>query len=122
MRPGSERGLRVESHGPLRAGDATFHSGWTLHRAAPNPTSILRPVMTVIYLAEGARVTGLEHPSRRLDRAAYLPGCEAGEPAVSLLCPLLWPRPPGEPPELPHLDRAYWSRVLDAAREAGALR
>jgi len=118
----AERGLRVESHGPLRAGDATFHTGWTLHRASANPTATLRPVMTVIYFADGARLTGLEHPSRRLDRAAYLPGCEPGETAASPLCPRLWPRPPGAPPEPPHLGRDYWERVLDAAREAGALR
>ena len=35
-------------HGDLRAGDATFHRGWTLHSAPPNRTGALRPVMTIL--------------------------------------------------------------------------
>src|SRR6185295_14989007 len=34
---------------PLRAGDATFHSGRTLHSARPNLSPARREVMTVIY-------------------------------------------------------------------------
>ena len=37
----------------MKAGDATFHSGLTLHRAPGNPTDRVRAVMTVIYIAEG---------------------------------------------------------------------
>src|SRR3954447_12027946 len=46
-----ERGLKLETHGALRAGDATFHAGWMLHSAPPNPTNQMRPVMTIIYFA-----------------------------------------------------------------------
>lgn len=74
----AEHGLAVESHEPMAAGDATFHAGWTLHRAGPNRTDRMREAMTVIYYADGARVGPLDHPSRRLDRDLWLRGCEPG--------------------------------------------
>ena len=40
----------------MAAGDATFHNGWTLHRAPANPTDQMRCVMTVIFMPDGARV------------------------------------------------------------------
>ncbi len=52
----AERGLPVETHGAAAAGDATFHAGWVLHCAPPNPSGNLRAVMTVIYFADGLRV------------------------------------------------------------------
>ena len=78
--------------GPERfaPGDATFHAGWTLHRAPPNRTERMREVMTVIYFADGARVGPLDHPNRRFDRDAWLPGCEPGQPAASPKNPVLW--------------------------------
>ncbi len=53
----------VESRGypvvsaPMRAGDATFHSGWTLHCAPGNRTGLMREVMTVIYFADGGVIS-----------------------------------------------------------------
>lgn len=41
----------------LSAGDATFHDGWTLHKAPGNSTNRVREVMTIIYYADAARVT-----------------------------------------------------------------
>src|SRR4051794_27180323 len=57
-----ERGLTLETHGPLRAGEAPFQAGWTLRGAPANPTDDMRPVMTVIYFADGARVTPADLP------------------------------------------------------------
>ena len=37
---------------PLKAGDATFHSGLTFHGAANNQTDQMREAMTVIYLKD----------------------------------------------------------------------
>jgi len=85
-----ERALQVEGPGALRAGDATFHSGWTLHRAPGNSSGQMREVMTVIYFADGTRVGPLDHESRRFDRNVWLPGCEPGEPAASRLNPVLY--------------------------------
>jgi ectoine hydroxylase-related dioxygenase (phytanoyl-CoA dioxygenase family) len=86
------RGLTPESHGALRAGDATFHAGWTLHSAAPNPTGTMRPVMTVIYFADGTKVCEPSGPFQRFDLQTWLDGCTPGEPAAGHLNPLLWTR------------------------------
>src|ERR671923_293506 len=79
----SERGLQVQAHGPLRAGDATFHAGWTLHKALPNPTSQMREVMTIIYLADGTRVGDVSSEARRADLAKWFPGLGPGDLADS---------------------------------------
>lgn len=38
---------------PLKAGDATFHSGLTFHGAGNNQTTEMREAMTVIYIKDG---------------------------------------------------------------------
>jgi len=85
-------GLATETHGPLQAGDATFHRGWTLHRAPANPTRYMRPVMTVIYFADGARVSHDLSGARAFDHRFWLDSIPAGELANGRLNPVLWPR------------------------------
>jgi ectoine hydroxylase-related dioxygenase (phytanoyl-CoA dioxygenase family) len=85
-------GLPCETHGALAAGDATFHAGWTLHRAGPNPTDRMRPVMTVIYVADGARVAPAIRPEQELDHRFYLPGTKPGDLAATGRNPLIWTR------------------------------
>jgi hypothetical protein len=85
-----ERGLPTTRVGPLHAGDATFHSGWTLHSAPPNLTDTMREVMTVIYYADGTRVGALDHRNRRFDRDTWLAGCEPGELAAGPLNHVLY--------------------------------
>jgi ectoine hydroxylase-related dioxygenase (phytanoyl-CoA dioxygenase family) len=87
----SERNLEVHTHGALAAGDATFHHGWILHAAPPNPTGHLRAVMTVIYYADGTKIVDPVPPYQQMDLQAWLPGCEPGGPAVSYRNPLVWP-------------------------------
>jgi len=88
----TEQGLARSTHGAMAAGDATFHTGWTLHSAGANPTDRVRPVMTVIYFADGTQVIPeIDDVYRRLDLMLWLPGCEPGDPAVSEKNPLLWP-------------------------------
>src|SRR5579863_4184784 len=41
----------------MKAGDATFHRGFTIHNAPGNNSKKMREVMTIIYLADGARVS-----------------------------------------------------------------
>ncbi len=83
--------LPEHTYGALRAGDATFHAGWMLHRAGPNPTAQMRPVMTVIYFADGARVSEPDSVYQQFDLATWLPGLQPGDVAASRLNPRLWP-------------------------------
>ena len=82
-----DNGLALDTHGTLAAGDATFHAGWTLHGAPPNPTGTLRSVMTVIYIADGLRVVEPDHPYRAFDLKTWLPGVQPGELAASEINP-----------------------------------
>ena len=86
----ADRGLALDTHGALDAGDATFHAGWTLHSAGPNPTVTDRPVITVIYVADGARLTR-PTPQQELDLRLWAPGAEPGDLLATELNPLLWP-------------------------------
>jgi ectoine hydroxylase-related dioxygenase (phytanoyl-CoA dioxygenase family) len=85
-----EHGLRVETHGALAAGDATFHAGWTLHCAPANPTANMRPVMTVIYVADGARVAEPRSPFQEFDLKMWLPGLAPGDLVDTEKNPLVW--------------------------------
>lgn len=86
----AERGFTIDGPTVMRAGDATFHSGWTLHGAPPNGTDRAREVMTMIYFADGTRIGGSDHPTRAFDLAAWLPGLREGDVAASAINPLLW--------------------------------
>jgi hypothetical protein len=87
----AERGLDVETHGALAAGDTTWHSGWMLHSAPANPSSNMRSVMTVIYVADGARVGPADTPARQDDLGWWLPGLDEGDLVASALNPVVYP-------------------------------
>jgi ectoine hydroxylase-related dioxygenase (phytanoyl-CoA dioxygenase family) len=87
----TERKFSISQPAAMRAGDATFHSGWTLHNATPNTTGKMREVMTIIYFADGARVCEPDNPGRVKDLATWLPGCKVGETAASKINPVLYP-------------------------------
>ena len=83
-------GFELVSYAPMRAGDASFHAGWTLHGAPANETTMMRSVMTVIYFADGARVGALDSPMRENDNALWLDSRRSGELAASPMNPLIW--------------------------------
>jgi hypothetical protein len=87
-----ELGLPVETYGALHAGDATFHLGWTLHRAPANSSDRMRSVMTVIYFDADAVVGPLDSPFREFDNRVWLAGAPTGSPAAGPLNPVLWSR------------------------------
>ncbi|HZP82941.1 MAG TPA: hypothetical protein VFB21_14980 [Chthonomonadaceae bacterium] len=85
-----ERGFPVV-HDAMRAGDATFHAGWTLHSAPGNASDTAREVMTIIYYADGVRIMDpIDNPARQADCNQIFPGVKAGELAVSSMTPLLY--------------------------------
>ncbi len=49
---------------PLKAGEATFHSGLVYHGAGPNKTDQMREGMTVIYIADGLRFDARDERNR----------------------------------------------------------
>ena len=80
------------SYSPMRAGDASFHAGWALHGAPANETATMRSVMTIIYFADGTRVSEIDSPMRRADNEMWLGSLPTGALAASPLNPLLWSR------------------------------
>lgn len=86
----ADKGLSVVNHGDMRAGDATFHYGWTLHAALKNSTPRMRDVMTIIYYADGTRIGAVDNQNRQNDLDAWLPGCVPGGAAASPINPLLY--------------------------------
>lgn len=86
----AERGYPIVESGAMRAGDATFHSGWVLHGAPGNTSATMREVMTVIYFADGVRVGSADNTSRQNDLATWLPGLKPGDMAASELNPLVY--------------------------------
>lgn len=86
-----ESGYRLSTE-PMRAGDATFHAGWTLHAAPGNAGNVRREVMTIIYYADGLRAMEPDNPNRQNDLETWLPGVRPGALAASPLNPVLYRR------------------------------
>ncbi|HEX8550444.1 MAG TPA: phytanoyl-CoA dioxygenase family protein [Abditibacteriaceae bacterium] len=88
----ADNGYRLQEPQAMRAGDASFHSGWTLHAAPGNASPDMRSVMTVIYFADGTRVTRPDHAARKNDLKQWLPCLAPGDLAASELNPLVYSR------------------------------
>ncbi len=86
----------IRNHGiptpsyPMSAGDATFHSGDTLHSALENSTTRRREVLTIIYYADETRIMVPDHAHRWADLKEFLPGLNPGDFAASELNPVLY--------------------------------
>jgi len=85
-----ERNFRLVETGAINAGDATFHSGWTLHGAQPNTSPMMREVMTIIYFGDGAHVTAPESEGQRSDLHTWFQGLGPGDVAAGELNPLVY--------------------------------
>ncbi|WP_214628469.1 phytanoyl-CoA dioxygenase family protein [Paenibacillus agaridevorans] len=86
------KGIPQVNYGAMSPGDATFHSGWTMHSAPGNPTKHMRKVMTVIYIADGLTVAEPDSKARESDMKSWFPGCKPGDLAASPLNPLVYSR------------------------------
>ena len=71
----------------MKAGDATFHRGFTIHNAPGNNSNLMREVMTIIYVADGARVSPPKHQWQKNDHQKWLMGKPVGELIDSELNP-----------------------------------
>ncbi len=77
---------------PYRVGDASFHLGWTFHRAEPNRSSQPRKVMTIIYVDAEMRLTEPTNSNQVDDLERWMPGCAPGDLLASPLNPVLYQR------------------------------
>jgi ectoine hydroxylase-related dioxygenase (phytanoyl-CoA dioxygenase family) len=84
-----ERGLAVDEPVAMRAGDASFHSGWTVHKALGNSSDRMREVMTVIWFADGLTVLDPANPAQANDLATWLPGLAPGDLAATPVNPVV---------------------------------
>ena len=85
----AKQGYDIVAQKSMKAGDATFHLGWTLHNAPGNESTKMREVMTIIYMDAEARVTEPQNPNQEADRQRWLQGLAPGLPAASALNPLI---------------------------------
>jgi len=85
----AENKFEISQPSFMKAGDATFHLGWTIHSADPNGSEQMREVMTIIYFADGARVTEPNSVHQQADLYAWLGGKLPGEVADSHLNPIM---------------------------------
>ena len=73
----------------MKAGDATFHYGLTLHKAPANSSGHTREVMTIIYFADGTKISTPINEWQEKDRQRWLQSIAPGELAASPLNPPL---------------------------------
>jgi len=73
----------------MKAGDATWHRGFTIHNAPGNNSDKLREVMTIIYMADGARITPYANNWQKSDHSKWLMDKPIGELIDSELNPKL---------------------------------
>ena len=73
----------------MKAGDATWHYGYTIHKAPGNNSEKMREVMTIIYIADGAKITQPENEWQENDLKTWLKSKEVGSIADSEINPLI---------------------------------
>ncbi|MFD1819898.1 Ectoine hydroxylase-related dioxygenase, phytanoyl-CoA dioxygenase (PhyH) family [Pseudarcicella hirudinis] len=84
-----EKGYPITRASTMNAGDATWHAGWTLHAAPGNSSDKMREVMTIIYVADGAKITEPKNQHQENDRKRWLAGMEPGQFVDSVLNPVV---------------------------------
>ena len=86
----NDNGMTISRLQSIAAGDATFHYGWNLHSAPGNNSDRLREVMTIIWVADGCRVTAPVNPNQERDITRWMPGLKPGDPVATELNPLAY--------------------------------
>ena len=73
----------------MKAGDATWHYGYTMHNAPGNQSQTMREVMTIIYFADGARIHEPENSWQKKDLEVWMLNTPVGEVIDTELNPKL---------------------------------
>lgn len=84
-----ERQFPISRATTMKAGDATWHRGFTMHHAPGNNSNKRREVMTIIYIADGARITPYKNNWQKNDHEKWLMGVPIGSEINSELNPKL---------------------------------
>lgn len=76
--------LPMVTYGPMKTGDCSFHSGWTIHQAPPNREEYTREVLTVTYYDASAILNDpADNPIRKHHLKDLFPGLKPGEQAAT---------------------------------------
>ncbi len=81
--------FEISTPSAMRAGDATFHYGHTIHCADSNQSDTTREVFTIIYFADGARITEPINNFQKADHERWLDSIAVGELANGRLNPIM---------------------------------
>jgi len=81
--------FQISRANTMKAGDATWHYGFTIHNAPGNKSGIMREVFTIIYLADDARITEPKNSFQEADLKTWLNSKAVGTLADSELNPLV---------------------------------
>ena len=88
----AQKSWEISPNIAMAAGDATLHSGWTLHQAPGNSTDRVREVVVLVYYADGARVIQTTDSQQLMLARWNLGGRLPGEAADSCANPVIYRR------------------------------
>jgi ectoine hydroxylase-related dioxygenase (phytanoyl-CoA dioxygenase family) len=84
-----ENKFKVSRAKTMKAGDATWHTGFTIHNAPGNNSNIMREIFTIIYIADKAKIAAPKNSWQKEDLKVWLMNKEVGTPADSEMNPLV---------------------------------
>jgi ectoine hydroxylase-related dioxygenase (phytanoyl-CoA dioxygenase family) len=84
-----DRNFKINRPLQMKAGDATWHYGFTIHNAPGNESQKMRQVMTIIYIADGAKITAPKNKFQEADHETWIKSLPIGTAMASELNPLI---------------------------------
>jgi hypothetical protein len=84
-----ERQFPLSRAAGMLAGDSSWHYGNTVHQTSANLSEKRREMMTITYMADGARVARPVHQAQEYELNMWLDGLPPGRLAASQLNPLV---------------------------------
>ncbi len=84
-----DNGFLISRPAEMNAGDATWHYGYTIHNAPGNYSDRMREVMTIIYIADGARIVEPRNQYQQADHRVWMESMPVGSLVASGKNPLV---------------------------------